>query len=180
MKLHTRQRWLMLGGLLVATLAAAAWVRDSAVAPGAEVVAAADSRGATAAAQTPQGGTPGDTPVINLEKLKSRNLGKAARDPFAPVTPRAAKSKPKAAARPAPVAVAPPPAAPPLPFTYMGKLMSGGDLAVFLVQGERNLVVHEGDTIDSLYRVERISEADITLLFLPLNQRQTIPIGEPQ
>ncbi len=76
--------------------------------------------------------------------------------------------------------VAPPPAAPPLPFTYMGKLMSGGDLAVFLVQGERNLVVHEGDTIDSLYRVERISEADITLLFLPLNQRQTIPIGEPQ
>jgi len=51
---------------------------------------------------------------------------------------------------------------------------------VFLVQGERNLVVHEGDTIDSLYRVERIADGGITLLFLPLNQRQTIVIGEPQ
>ena len=58
--------------------------------------------------------------------------------------------------------------------------MSEGDLAVFLVQGERNLVVHEGDTIDSLYRVERIADGGITVLYLPLNQRQTIPIGEPQ
>jgi hypothetical protein len=62
----------------------------------------------------------------------------------------------------------------------MGKLVQGGDLAVFLVQGERNLIVREGDTIDSLYKVERIAEGGITLLFLPLNQRQTIIIGAPQ
>jgi hypothetical protein len=183
MKLHTRQRWLVVAGLLTATLAAAAWIRDSAVPSGTEIVAASDS----SAAPTPRPSdarTDGETPVINLEKLKSRNFGRVTRDPFATGAPRAARSKPGAAAPSAQAVVAPPspppPSAPPLPFTYMGKLVSGGDLAVFLVQGERNLVVREGDTIDSLYKVERIAEGDITLVFLPLNQRQTIIIGEPQ
>jgi len=180
MKLHARQRWLVLGGLLTATLAAAAWIRDSTDAPESEVVASSNSGAAPAVAQLRRAGAEGDA-VINLEKLKSRDLGKATRDPFATgKKPRAAKTKPGGAARPAQTAVAPSPSAPPLPFTYMGKLMSDGDLAVFLVQGERNLIVHEGDTIDSLYRVERIAEGDITLLFLPLNQRQTMVIGEPQ
>ena len=180
MKLHARQRWLVLGGLLTATLAAAAWVRDSADVPGTEVVAASNSSAAPAAVRLANPETQRDATIINLDKLKSRDLGKATRDPFATGKPRAAKPKPSGAARPAQAVVAPPPSAPPLPFTYMGKLMSEGDLAVFLVHGERNLIVHEGDTIDSLYRVERIAESDITLLFLPLNQRQTLAIGAPQ
>lgn len=179
MKLHTRRRWLVLGSLLTATLTAAAWIRDGTDVPGTEVVAASNSSAAPAAVRLPHPGAQGGAAVINLEKLKSRDLGKATRDPFATGKPRAAKPKPGGAAPPAQT-VAPPPTAPPLPFTYMGKLMSGGDLAVFLVQGERNLIVHEGDTIDSLYRVERIAEGDITLLFLPLNQRQTLVIGAPQ
>jgi hypothetical protein len=179
MKLHIRQRWLVVAGLLTATLAAAAWMRDSAVPSRTEVVAASDSSAAPAPRPS-AAGTDGEAPAINLEKLKSRELGRAIRDPFATGAPRAAKSKPAAGARPAQVVVAPPPSPPPLPFTYMGKLVQGGDLAVFLVQGERNLVVREGDTIDSLYKVERIAAGGITLLFLPLNQRQTIIIGEPQ
>ena len=180
MKLNIRQRWLVLGGLLSATLAAAAWIRDDAEPSRTEVVAASDSSGAPAALPLLHAGAQVETPGINLEKLKSRDLGKPTRDPFSTGTRPAAKSKPRVTARPAQIAVAPPPTAPPLPFTYMGKLMSGGELAVFLVQGERNLIVHEGDTIDSLYRIERIAEGDITLLFLPLNQRQTIVIGDPQ
>jgi hypothetical protein len=179
MKLHIRQRWLVVAGLLTATLAAAAWIRDSAVPSRTEVVAASDSSAAPAPRPS-AAGTDGEAPAVNLEKLKSRELGRAIRDPFATGAPRAAKSKPAAAARPAQVVVAPPPSPPPLPFTYMGKLVQGGDLAVFLVQGERNLIVREGDTIDSLYKVERIAAGGITLLFLPLNQRQTIFIGEPQ
>jgi hypothetical protein len=179
MKLHIRQRWLVVAGLLTATLAAAAWIRDSAVPSRTEVVTASDSSAAPAPRPS-AAGTDGEAPAINLEKLKSRGLGRAIRDPFATGAPRAAKSKPAAAAGSAQVVVAPPPSPPPLPFTYMGKLVQGGDLAVFLVQGERNLVVREGDTIDSLYKVERIAAGGITLLFLPLNQRQTIIIGEPQ
>ena len=180
MKLHARRRWLVLGGLLTATLAAAAWIRDSTDAPTTEVVGAANSVAAPAPAQRRQPGPQGDAAVINLEKLKSRDLGKATRDPFVTAKPRAPKSKRGGAPRPVQTVVAPSPSAPPLPFTYMGKLMSEGEVAVFLVEGERNLIVHEGDTIDSLYRVERIAEGDITLLFLPLNERQTIVIGEPQ
>jgi hypothetical protein len=62
----------------------------------------------------------------------------------------------------------------------MGRLKSGNDVAVFLTQGERNLVVREGETIDSSYRVERIAEGAITLTYLPLNEPQTLLIAEPQ
>jgi hypothetical protein len=62
----------------------------------------------------------------------------------------------------------------------MGKLHSGPDTNVFLTQGDRSLIVHEGDTIDSTYRVERIADNEITLVYLPLGERQKILIGESQ
>jgi hypothetical protein len=185
MKLDTRQRWLLLGGLLAATLAAAAWVGDRAAKPETDLVVASEpAKAPRSSASLARAGTKDEAPQVNLEKLKSRDVGKASRDPFALPMPRAGKPKPPAPAVPAvqPVAAPPPPppTAPPLPFTYMGKLISGNDVAVFLTQGERNLVVREGETIDSSYRVERIAEGAITLTYLPLNQRQTIQIGAPQ
>jgi hypothetical protein len=51
---------------------------------------------------------------------------------------------------------------------------------VFLSRGDRNLIVRQGETIDSMYRVELIAESAITLTYLPLNQRQTIVIGAAQ
>jgi hypothetical protein len=184
MKLDARQRWLLLGGLLAATLAAAAWVGDRAAKPETDLVVPSEPATASRpSANLARAGTKEEAPQVNLEKLKSRDVGKASRDPFALPRPRAGKPKPPAPAVPAVQSVAappPPPTAPPLPFTYMGKLMSGNDVAVFLTQGERNLVVREGETIDSSYRVERIAEGAITLTYLPLNQRQTILIGAPQ
>jgi hypothetical protein len=61
-----------------------------------------------------------------------------------------------------------PPAAPPLPFTYPDKLTSGPEAKVFLMLGDRNLVLREGDTADSLYRLDTIAEDTITLVYLPL------------
>jgi hypothetical protein len=180
MRFSARQRGLVLAALLAATLAAAVWVRERTSAPGAEVVAAAESRAAPAGGPA-QAAADSEAPAVELEKLESRELGKATRDPFATAPPRKATPRPRVETRPAPVAVAPPPpTAPPLPFVYMGKLIADGDLKVFLLQGERNLIVREGDTIDALYRVERISDAGVIVLYLPLNQRQTIVIGEPQ
>ncbi|HZP92633.1 MAG TPA: hypothetical protein VFB20_07105 [Burkholderiales bacterium] len=188
MKLDTRRRWLLLGGLLTATLAAAAWVRDNGAPQSTELVDASKAVASAApkAAKPPRSGAAGkEAPQVNLEKLKSRDLEAASRDPFATAAPRAAKPKRAAAAAAAAAAAMqaaaappPPPTAPPLPFTYMGRMTSDEDLAVFLSQGSRNLVVHEGDTIDSLYRVDQIAESAITLTYLPLNQRQTIVIGE--
>ena len=87
------------------------------------------------------------------------------------------RNRPSAVPRSAPAA-APPPVAPPLPFTYMGKLMSGPEAKVFLTLGDRNLVLREGDTVDSIYRIEKIAESAITLVYLPLDERQTIATGE--
>ena len=82
---------------------------------------------------------------------------------------------------PAPVVVAPPPPpppapkAPPLPFTFVGLLERGaGKPAAFLARGEALLVVSEGDTVESDYRVESLSSTEVVLTYLPLRERQKL------
>lgn len=176
MKLSIRQRWIVLGGLLTATLAAAGWVTEE----NAEVVAPAARTGGeprrVAAQQAPV--------QVNVDKLRDRNLGAPVRDPFDVPAPRRPKPKPAA---PAPAVAAPPPppsasppSAPPLPFVYMGKLENAAGTTVFLIQGDRNLVVKEGEVIDQIYRVDSVTSTDITLVYLPLGLRQVLALGEPR
>jgi hypothetical protein len=68
-----------------------------------------------------------------------------------------------------------PPTAPPIPFTYLGELdAKTGKPQVFLSNGDRLLIVSPGEVVDGQYRVDAISETDVVLTYLPLNQRQTI------
>ena len=182
MKLNARQRLLVLGGLLLATLVVGTWLGDNTTPPESEIVAPSksDSRAA------PRGRAPEDassgTVSVNLEKFQSRDSAGVSRDPFATAEPPVSKSGQGRTGAPgahAPSIAPLPPSAPALPFTYMGKLISGKDVIVFLSLGDRNLVVHEGDTIDALYRVEQIAEGTVTLVYLPLGQRQTMVMGEP-
>lgn len=83
---------------------------------------------------------------------------------------------PPPAPPPAPVAP-PPPMAPPLPFAFLGKLQEPERLRVFLVRGERAYTVSEGDVLDGAYRVERVTDTQISLTYLPLNQTQTLALG---
>ena len=84
---------------------------------------------------------------------------------------------------PAPImAAAPPPppakpAAPPLPFTFIGKMDDRQHLQVFLLHGEQVLVVSEGDLIDKTYKVQRIDAERMTLVYLPLDVAQTLVVG---
>jgi hypothetical protein len=76
----------------------------------------------------------------------------------------------------------PPPApvvqtAPPNPFKYLGKQQSGSEIKVFLSEGEKTWVVQENATLGSQYRVESIRPPRLTLVYLPLNIRQDIVIG---
>ncbi len=177
MKIAARQRWVVLIALLTLALTAAAWVRDADKSSAAEVVEA------PARAARPTRATPAAQPPVErvtLEKLRGHGLNANAADPFAPRNWR--KAVPRSTASNAVVVVAPPPppTAPPLPFVYMGKLLSEETTAVFLIQGERNLIVREGDVIDATYRVERLAEAGLTLTHLPTGIQQTLTIGEPQ
>jgi hypothetical protein len=71
----------------------------------------------------------------------------------------------------------PPPTAPPLPFTYLGRYEDLAKPVIFLVRGDRVLLVREGDTIEGNYRVEGIVGTALGLTYLPLNIRQSLDIG---
>jgi hypothetical protein len=102
---------------------------------------------------------------IDLSNLERAENPAPAADPFA----SRSFAGPQAAAKPAK------PAAPELPFRYVGKIIENGRLSVFLSRGEESLSVKAGQTIGE-YRVESVTESEITFTYLPLKTRQTLPL----
>ena len=83
---------------------------------------------------------------------------------------------------PPPVVVAPKPppkpTAPPMPFTYLGKMLDGGVWEAYLARGDETFVVREHGAVDANYRVETIAPPTMTITYLPLKQTQTLSIGD--
>jgi hypothetical protein len=71
----------------------------------------------------------------------------------------------------------PAPTAPPLPFTYLGRYDDSSNAVIYLVRGDRVLLVHAGDIIEGTYRVEGIVGTTLGLTYLPLKIRQSLDIG---
>lgn len=126
------------------------------------------------------GGTKVADPVENLrldlpvrEKL---NLDKT--NPFAaPVIPKPIPKR--IVPPPEPVAPPPPPpSAPPMPFRYFGSYEDGSKRTVLLVRDGKIYTVAEGVNIDNSYRVMKIEDGSIEMVYLPLGISQTIEIGE--
>jgi hypothetical protein len=67
-----------------------------------------------------------------------------------------------------------PPSAPPLPFVYIGRYVEGQRQVVMLMKGDQLLLLAQGDTIDDMYRIERITADRIELTYLPLGMRQSM------
>lgn len=88
-----------------------------------------------------------------------------------PPPPPAAK-----AGRPAPP---PAPVAPPLPYSYMGRLVDDGVPTVFLLrQGQdKPYLAKAGDILDGQYRVISIHPPLVEFIYIPLGQKQTLNIG---
>ena len=185
MKISSRQRWMALIALLTMTVTAAAWVREGDRKHDAEVVEAPARQRQAQAGRKPE---PQTAERLRLEKLHGRDLGSNSGDAFAtrnwrkpaPKAPVAVKVPAPAPSAPPAPAAPPAPSAPPLPFAYIGKLLSDDDKVVFLTQGERNLIAHEGETIESTYRVDKISDTRLIFTHLPSGIQQTLSIGEPQ
>ena len=72
----------------------------------------------------------------------------------------------------------PPPEAPPLPFQFLGRMIDDGKTAYFLQFRDRNLVMHIGDSIDKTYSLDGVNNGVLTFTYLPLNQKQTLVVGE--
>ena len=171
MAMPPRTRWLLLGIALALTLVAARLVgrEDEGpppAAPAARTLGTASER-------------PSDRVEINLDRLAARKGVAPASDPFRPLTWQSvAQEEARKNAPPPPPP--PPPQAPPLPFTYMGKLIEDGRIVVFLTQGDRNHIVRQGDTIDGTYRVDAVTEQRLALTYLPLKQKQELALGGAQ
>ncbi len=94
-------------------------------------------------------------------------LGRFAADPFSPHswTPRA---------KPAPVAEAPAPVAPPLPFRFAGQLQRDSGIEVYLARGEEIFTARQGDTLDGQYKVDSVNATEVSFVHLPTGTRQTL------
>ena len=169
MAMRSRARWLLLGIALVFTLVAARLVgrEDEGLPP------------ASTEARAPAADRLDERLELDLGRLAGRKGDAPAGDPFRALSWQsiAAAEARKNAPPPAPP---PPPQAPPLPFTYMGKLIEDGRIVVVLTQGDRNYVVRQGDTIDGTYRVDAVTEESLSLTYLPLKQKQQLALGGAQ
>lgn len=162
-----RRRWL-LGAALVASIAAALLVQG----PESEL---APKRGPRAAVESSDQGARTASAVGKEQPVAPTALS-FVREEYATETedlfpPRSWRPPPPPPAKP------PPPSAPPLPFQYMGKLEEGGQTLVFLSQQQRTLAVRQGETVDGVYRVDRISPESIVFVYLPLKQKQSLQLG---
>ena len=174
MAMPSRARWLLLGIALALTLVAARLVgREDEGPPPATPEARAARAPGTASER------PSERVEIELDRLAARKGVAPASDPFRALTWQSvAQEEARKNAPPPPPP--PPPQAPPLPFTYMGKLIEDGRIVVFLTQGDRNHIVRQGDTIDGTYRVDAVTEQRLALTYLPLKQKQELAFGGAQ
>lgn len=76
----------------------------------------------------------------------------------------------------APAYVPPPqPTTPALPFTFIGRMVDGNVVTLFLSKNDRQYTVKESDVLDDTYRVDKIGESDAVLTYIPTNTQQTLP-----
>jgi hypothetical protein len=166
MALPPRARWWFLGIALVLSLLAARLVGR-------------EGEGPLPPAARPAEASSAEVPALDLDRLAARKRGEPAGDPFrAQSWQSLAEAEARRNAPPPPPP--PRPQAPPLPFTYMGKLIDDGRIVVFLTQGDRNHIVRQGDTIDGTWRVDAVTEQHLSLTYLPLKQKQELAFGGAQ
>ncbi|MES2564788.1 MAG: hypothetical protein V4637_18995 [Pseudomonadota bacterium] len=82
--------------------------------------------------------------------------------------------------RPPPAAKAGPPplpVAPPLPYRLVGRLIQDGNVVLYLGKGDSVLSATLGETVEGVYKVASITDTEISLIYLPLNQTQTLPVA---
>ena len=107
--------------------------------------------------------------------------GAVATDIFAATTwqvaPAPAPAPSGVAAAPQKPAMPSPSTAPPPPFRYIGLYGDIESQLVMLVKGDRLFRVAVGDTVENVYRVERVTGSTVELMYLPLKISQPLTLG---
>jgi Cohesin domain len=114
-------------------------------------------------------------PAERLDLPERRGLSRTQGELFAAPPPPAPKPVAKKAQQPAPVAATP--VAPPVPYRFAGKIITGSEEEVFVSKGDAVVPVKVGDTLDGMYKVESISAERIEIVYLPLGTRDRIVVS---
>jgi hypothetical protein len=174
---NTSQRRIVLGVALLASLVATRWVgsqeeassekpRGKPVEPAQVIPPSASPRSSPADAQSAA------PEALIVEKLNRAKSAATADNLF---ESNAWQPPPKPLAKPPPP---PPPTPPALPFSYFGKMSDDGQTIVFLNAADRSYAVRIGDVLDGRYKIDDIKERTMVLTYLPLQQQQTLNIGD--
>jgi len=168
-----KQRWLVIGSVLVATLATGYLIDDEplpekSTAKKSATTKSVASSGAPANRRSSDTASAAVSPLIFPESVSADAAGETETiDPF--------RNKSWVLAPP-PLPPAKP-TAPPLPFQYLGKIMEDSGIRVFLNHQGKNLIVKAGDMINGIYTVVDIAGSQMTFLYQPLKEKQTLSIG---
>lgn len=101
-----------------------------------------------------------------------------AKQSWQPETPKKVMLDQQAAQAARTVAAVDANAPPPLPFQFLGRFVDEGKAAYFLQAGERNVVARPGDTLEERYRFDGVVQGSLQFTYLPLNQKQTLAVGD--
>jgi hypothetical protein len=118
----------------------------------------------------------GDLDVAKLQRARSKEQ---VIDVFVQKAPPAPEPAPLPVVKAEPAPPPPPPAPPALPFRLVGKFVEGGAVRLLLSKGEAEHSIAGGETIDGVYLVESIDEAEIVFTYLPLKLRQSLSLEAP-
>jgi hypothetical protein len=55
-------------------------------------------------------------------------------------------------------------------------MLQDGTVFVFLARGDRVITAKQGDVVDGAYRVDSISETQVGLTYVPLNEKQSLAV----
>lgn len=176
----SRWRWALLITALLTALAA--MLPEPTDATGDVAIATARARPvATRTATLRADSAPGSEPASSWPAPIRRAASAA--ETLASSTDAAWSPPPPPPAPPAPppqrAVAAPPPAAPPLPFTWIGRLEEDGRHKAVL-QGERKTIAAQaGDTLEGQWRIEALDESQMTVVWLPGQQKQQLSLRAP-
>jgi len=63
-----------------------------------------------------------------------------------------------------------------MPYTYIGKMIDGKKVLVFLLRNDVQYVAQVNDVLDGTYRIEKISGDDVVMTYMPMNAQQTLAL----
>lgn len=66
------------------------------------------------------------------------------------------------------------PAVPTLPFIFVGRMIDGDDVSIFLSKNDHQYVARVNDVLDDAYRVDKITDSSAVLTYLPMNSQLTL------